>query len=208
MKGSKNQRKPGTRLMSRGKKSPRNKKASDGKIKSSSALEYLMQRESQITNMLKGLEEEEKEQGDGWIRNEENEKPNEVAPDKKLKTSEGQQPHGSFCSPPDTPKASSDSNSIQTRTMALSELSRQERKRSLKSCSQAVRPTKRTRTSQSTNQLPQAEQTRGRRETTASVTATPSGPDSPDLCPMPHTKRAILANLGAGEEIAVMVGWT
>ena len=62
-----------------------------------------MQRESQITNMLKGLEEEEKEQGDGWIRNEENEKPNEVAPDKKLKTSEGQQPHGSFCSPPDTP---------------------------------------------------------------------------------------------------------
>ena len=111
MKGSKNQRKPGTRLMSRGKKSPRNKKASDGKIKSSSALEYLMQRESQITNMLKGLGEEEKEQGDGWIRNEENEKPNEVAPDKKLKTSEGQQPHGSFRSPPDTPKASSDSNS-------------------------------------------------------------------------------------------------
>ena len=97
---------------------------------------------------------------------------------------------------------------IQTRTIALSELSRQERKRSLKSCSQAVRPTKRTRTSQSTNQLPQAEQTRGRRETTASVTATPSGPDSPDLCPMPHTKRAILANLGAGEEIAVMVAWT
>ena len=46
---------------------PKGKKASDGKIKSSSALEYLMQRESQITNMLKGLEE------DG-----------EVAPDKKL----------------------------------------------------------------------------------------------------------------------------
>ena len=111
MKGSKNQRKPGTKPMGRGKKSPRNKKVSDGKIKSSSALEYLMQRESQITNMLKGLEEEEKEQGDGWIRNEENEKPNEVAPDKKLKTSEGQQPHGSFRSPPDTPKASSDSNS-------------------------------------------------------------------------------------------------
>ena len=47
------------------------KKASDGKIKSSSALEYLMQRESQITNMLKGLEEEEeKEEWDGRIRNE------------------------------------------------------------------------------------------------------------------------------------------
>ena len=61
MKGSKNQRKPGTRLMGRGKKSPRKKKASDGKIKSSSALEYLMQRESQITNMLKGLENEEKD---------------------------------------------------------------------------------------------------------------------------------------------------
>ena len=72
MKGSKNQRKPGTRLMGRGKKSPRKKKASDGKIKSSSALEYLMQRESQITNMLKGLDEEEKEQGDSWIRNKEN----------------------------------------------------------------------------------------------------------------------------------------
>ena len=72
MKGSKNQRKPGTKPMGRGKKSPRNKKASVGKIKSSSALEYLMQRESQITNMLKGLEEEEKEQGDGWIRNKEN----------------------------------------------------------------------------------------------------------------------------------------
>ena len=97
---------------------------------------------------------------------------------------------------------------IQTRTIALSELSRQERKRSLKSCSQAVSPTKRTMTSRSTNQPPQAQQTRGRRETTASVTATPSGPDSPDLCPMPHTKRAILADLGAGEEIAVMVGWT
>ena len=101
MKGSKNQRKPGTKPMGRGKKSPRNKKVSDGKIKSSSALEYLMQRESQITNMLKGLEEEEKEQGDGWIRNEENEKPNEVAPDKKPKSSEGQQPHRSFRSPPD-----------------------------------------------------------------------------------------------------------
>ena len=85
MKGSKNQRKPVTKPTGRGKK--RNKKASDGKIKSSSALEYLMQRESQITNMLKGLEEEEKEQGDGWIRNEENKKPYEVAPDKKLKTS-------------------------------------------------------------------------------------------------------------------------
>ena len=109
MKGSKNQRKPVTKPMGRGKK--RNKKASDGKIKSSSALEYLMQRESQITNMLKGLGEEEKEQGNGWIRNEENEKPNKVAPDKKLKTFEGQQPHGSFHSPPDTPKASSDSNS-------------------------------------------------------------------------------------------------
>ena len=47
--------------MGRGKKSPRNKKASVGKIKSSSALEYLMQRESQITNMLKGLENEEKD---------------------------------------------------------------------------------------------------------------------------------------------------
>ena len=44
-----------------------------------------MQRESQITNMLKGLEEEgEKEEWDGRIRNEENKKPNEVAPDKKL----------------------------------------------------------------------------------------------------------------------------
>ena len=96
---------------------------------------------------------------------------------------------------------------IQTRTIALSELSRQERKRSLKSCSQAVSPTKRTMTSRSTNQPPQAQQTRGGRETTASVTATPSGPDSLDLCPMPHTKRAILADLGAGEEIAVMVGW-
>ena len=59
MKGSKNQRKPVTKPMGRGKK--RNKKASDGKIKSSSALEYLMQRESQITNMLKGLEKEEKD---------------------------------------------------------------------------------------------------------------------------------------------------
>merc|ERR1712130_1022288 len=56
VKGSKNQRKPGTKPAGRGKKSPRNKKASDGKIKSSSALEYLMQRESQITNMLRGLE--------------------------------------------------------------------------------------------------------------------------------------------------------
>ena len=110
VKGSKNQRKPGTKPAGRGKKSPRNKKASDGKIKSSSALEYLMQRESQITNMLRGLEEEEKEQGDGWIRNEENDKPSEVAPDKKLKTSEGPQPQG-FRSPPDSPKASSDSNS-------------------------------------------------------------------------------------------------
>ena len=62
--------------------------------------------------------------------------------------------------------------------------------------------------SRSTNQLPQAQQTRGHRKTTASVTATPSGPDSPDLCPMPHSKRAILADLGAGEEIAVMVGWS
>ena len=101
MKGSKNQRKPVTKPMGRGKKSPWSKKASDGKIKSSSALEYLMQRESQITNMLKGLEKEKKEQGDGWIRNKETEKPNEVAPDKKLKSSEGQQPHRSFRSPPD-----------------------------------------------------------------------------------------------------------
>ena len=40
------------------------------------------------------------------------------------------------------------------------------------------------------------------------MTVTQSGPDSPDLCPMPHSKRALPADLGAGEEIAVMVGGT
>jgi hypothetical protein len=106
------QKKSGTKSgAGRGKKSPRSKKDVDGKIKSSSALEYLMQRESQITTMLKSLDDEEKEQGDGWIRTEESVKPNQVSPDKKLKTSEGQQPQGFVHSPPDSPKASSNSDS-------------------------------------------------------------------------------------------------
>ena len=110
MKGSKNQRKPGTRLMGRGKKSPRNKKASVGKIKIISPGIPHAKRISDPPH-AQGTGEGEKGQGDGWIRNEETEKPNEVAPDKKLKSSEGQQPHRSFRSPPDFIQASSDSNS-------------------------------------------------------------------------------------------------
>ena len=101
---------------------------------------------------------------------------------------------------------------IQTRTIVLSELSRLERKRSLKSCSQAVSPRKRMMISRFINQPLQAQPTRGPQETTASVTVMPpSAPESQDLstfCQIPHTKRAILADLGAGEEIAVMVGWS
>ena len=96
--------------------------------------------------------------------------------------------------------------------MALSELSRLERKRSLKSCSQALSPRKRMMITHFINQPLQSQRTRGPQETTASVTAMPtSGPESQDLsmyCQMPHTKRAILADLDAGEEIAVMVGWS
>jgi len=106
-----NQKKTANKGAGRGKKSPRNKKDLDGEIKSSPALEYLMKRESQITNMLKSLNEDEaKADGDGWIRKEESVKPDQVAPDKKLKTSEGPQPQG-FHSSPNSPKGSSDSDS-------------------------------------------------------------------------------------------------
>ena len=98
---------------------------------------------------------------------------------------------------------------IQTRTIVLSELSRQERKRSLKSCSQAVSPRKRMTMSRFINQPLRAQPTRGPQETTASVTAMPpSAPDLSTFCQIPHTKRAILADLDVGEEIAVMVGWS
>ena len=50
----------------------------------------------------------------------------------------------------------------------------QERKSTLKSCSQAVSPA-----SRSTNQPPQAQQTRRCQEKTASVTAMPDSPNSP-----------------------------
>ena len=88
----------------------------------------------------------------------------------------------------------------------------QERKNTLKSCSQAVSPTKRMMISRFINQPPQAQLTRGPQETTASATATPTNArESQDLTtcsPIPRcTRRAILADLGAGEEIAVMVGW-
>ena len=83
----------------RTKKSPRGK-IIDGKITSSKALEYLMQRESQINNILHEFEKESLE---------ETEKPIQDPSDTKLKTSEGR-PEG-FQSPPKSPKNSSDSDS-------------------------------------------------------------------------------------------------
>ena len=82
----------------RNKKSPRRRP--DGSISSSKALEYLTQRESQISNILGSLSKEDKEETD---------KAGKVSPDKKLKTSEGR-PEGDQ-SPPGSSKTSSDSES-------------------------------------------------------------------------------------------------
>ena len=68
----------------------------EGKISSSKALEYLMQRESQLNNILGDFKEEP-------------EVSNQPQPDKKLKTSEGRA--DGFQSPPVSKKNSSDSDS-------------------------------------------------------------------------------------------------
>ena len=67
----------------------------EGKISSSKALEYLMQRESQLSNILGDYKEEPE--------------PEQPQPDKKLKTSEGRAE--GFQSPPVSTKNSSDSDS-------------------------------------------------------------------------------------------------
>ena len=83
----------------RSKKSPRGD--GEGKISSSKALEYLMQRESQVTNILTELRGPEPEP--------EATTPHQPSLDKKLKTSEGRAE--GVQSPPPSPKDSSDSGS-------------------------------------------------------------------------------------------------
>ena len=80
-----------------GPRKPRKKGADgEGEVRSSKALEYLMQRESQLSNILGDYKQE-------------SEPPPQSTPDKKLKTSEGRAE--GVQSPPPSPKDSSDSGS-------------------------------------------------------------------------------------------------
>ena len=83
----------------RNKKSPRNSRP-EGTILSSKALEYLTQRESQISNILGATPKAGREEIVDTGKD---------PPDKKLKTSEGRPDHSQ--SPPRSPKDSSDSES-------------------------------------------------------------------------------------------------
>ncbi len=92
--------KPALVKKARNKKSPRRP---EGSISSSKALQYLSQRESQISNILGNYDKDKASGGEGT------DKTGKVPPDKKLKTSEGR-PEG-VQSPPSSTKNSSDSDS-------------------------------------------------------------------------------------------------
>ena len=92
--------KPALAKKARNKKSPRRP---EGSISSSKALQYLSQRESQISNILGNYDKDKASGGEGT------DKTGKVPPDKKLKTSEGR-PEG-VQSPPSSTKNSSDSES-------------------------------------------------------------------------------------------------
>lgn len=79
----------------------------EGKISSSKALEYLMQRESQLSNILGDYKKEEEPESGSQSHAEA--RSVQITPDKKLKTSEGRPDQ--IQSPPKSPKDSSDSES-------------------------------------------------------------------------------------------------